>query len=91
MFKPVRHALHESVVQVAAVHDQRVGEAGNQMQTCSNGSSGGSKAFLATARVARLGRSMTRESSTACHSMRVRLRDDPTSPVTCTSALGRLL
>ena len=51
--------------------------------TCSKGSSGGSRALRAMARVALLGRSMLRDSSTACHSISVRLREAPISPVTC--------
>ena len=51
--------------------------------TCSKGSSGGSRALRAIARVALLGRSMLRDSSTACHSISVRLREAPISPVTC--------
>ena len=35
--------------------------------------------------MARLGRAQLRENSTACHSSRIRLRVEPTRPITCAS------
>ena len=77
-------AQHKVAQRSTAQHSTAQGCTEQQViHTCSKGSSGGSRALRAISRVARLGRSMTRESSTACHSIRVLLREDPTSPITC--------
>ena len=48
------------------------------------GSAGGSRARRASASVAWSGLSMARDISTACHSISMRLRAEPTMPITCT-------